>query len=398
MKEGLAAEHSGKLLGNTLEHLLNGGGVANKGRGHLEALGGDVADGRLDVIGDPLDEVRAVLVLHVEHLLIDLLGGHASTEEARGGEVASVAGVSGAHHVLGIELLLGELGNGEGAVLLGATGREGRKADHEEVKTGEGHQVDSELPKIRVELSGEAEAARGSGHGRRHEVVEVAVRGRGELQGAEADIVEGLVIEDHNLIGVLDELVHGERRVVGLDDSVGHLGGGHDGEGEHDAVGVLLADLGDEKSSHTRASATSEGVGDLEALKAVAGLSFLADDVEDGVDELRALSVVALGPVVSGAGLAEDKVIGAEELAEGSSADGVHGAGLEIHEDRAGHVAAAGSLVVVHVDALELKVGVAVVCAGRVNAVLIGDNLPELGTDLVTALASLDVNEFAHVC
>ena len=32
---------------------------------------------------------------------------------------------------------------------------------------------------------------------------------------------------------------------------------------------------------------------------------------------------------------------------------------------------------------------------GRVNTVLIGDNLPELGTDLVTALASLDVNELA---
>ena len=30
--------------------------------------------------------------------------------------------------------------------------------------------------------------------------------------------------------------------------------------------------------------------------------------------------------------------------------------------------------------------------------VLIGDDLPELGTDLVTALASLDVNDLAHLC
>ena len=29
---------------------------------------------------------------------------------------------------------------------------------------------------------------------------------------------------------------------------------------------------------------------------------------------------------------------------------------------------------------------------------LIGDDLPELGTDLVAALASLDVDDFAHVC
>ena len=36
--------------------------------------------------------------------------------------------------------------------------------------------------------------------------------------------------------------------------------------------------------------------------------------------------------------------------------------------------------------------------AGRVDAVLVGDDLPELGTDLVTALAALDVYELTHVC
>eukprot|EP00966_Prymnesium_polylepis_P201561 4670392-Prymnesium_polylepis.1 len=39
-------------------------------------------------------------------------------------------------------------------------------------------------------------------------------------------------------------------------------------------------------------------------------------------------------------------------------------------------------LVVVDVDALELQIRVAVVRAGRVDPVLIGDNLPELGADL----------------
>ena len=36
--------------------------------------------------------------------------------------------------------------------------------------------------------------------------------------------------------------------------------------------------------------------------------------------------------------------------------------------------------------------------AGRVNAVLIGDDLPELGANLVTALATLDRNELTHIC
>ena len=53
-------------------------------------------------------------------------------------------------------------------------------------------------------------------------------------------------------------------------------------------------------------------------------------------------------------------------------------------------------LVVVHVDALELQIAVTVVGASGVDAVLVRDDFPELGADLVAALAGLDVNEFAH--
>ena len=52
---------------------LNSCGVSNEGRRHLESPGRDVADRSLDVVRDPLNEVRAVLVLDVQHLLIDFL-------------------------------------------------------------------------------------------------------------------------------------------------------------------------------------------------------------------------------------------------------------------------------------------------------------------------------------
>ena len=87
---------------------------------------------------------------------------------------------------------------------------------------------------------------------------------------------------------------------------------------------------------------------------------------------------MSLGPVVAGAGLAEDEVVGPEELAEGAGPHGVHGAGLQIDEDSAGHVLAAGGLIVVDVDALELELGGAMVGAGGVDAVLVGDDFPEL--------------------
>jgi len=138
-------------------------------------------------------------------------------------------------------------------------------------------------------------------------------------------------------------------------------------------------------------------VGDLESLEAVASFSFFSGNVEDGVNEFSSLSVVTLGPVVSGSGLTEDEVIRSEELTEGSSSDGVHGSWLKIHKDSSGDVSSTGGLIVVNVDSLELEIGVTVVRAGRVNAMLIGDDLPELSTDLVTALSSLYVNNFSHV-
>ena len=78
MKEGLAAEHGSELLGNALEHFLNSGGVADEGGSHLQALRGDIADRRLDIVRNPLDEVRGVLVLDVEKLLVHFLRGHAA--------------------------------------------------------------------------------------------------------------------------------------------------------------------------------------------------------------------------------------------------------------------------------------------------------------------------------
>ena len=61
-----------------------------------------------------------------------------------------MARVGGAHHVLRVELLLGELRKGERAVLLRAARRERREADHEEVETRERDHVDGELAEFYI--------------------------------------------------------------------------------------------------------------------------------------------------------------------------------------------------------------------------------------------------------
>ena len=64
--------------------------------------------------------------------------------------------------------------------------------------------------------------------------------GGGELEGVEADIIKGLVVEYHALISILNELVDGKGGVVRLNYNVEDLGGREDREVEHHMVRILL--------------------------------------------------------------------------------------------------------------------------------------------------------------
>ena len=72
-------------------------------------------------------------------------------------------------------------------------------------------------------LAREAEACSDTGHGCRDEVVEVTVGRSGQLQRAETDVVQSLVVNAVRFIRVLNKLMHGQCCIVRLHDRVRHL-------------------------------------------------------------------------------------------------------------------------------------------------------------------------------
>merc|ERR1711988_361815 len=124
--------------------------------------------------------------------------------------------ICGAHHIFGIEHLLGQLWYREGAVLLRATGCKRCEANHEEVQTWEWNEIHSELTKISVQLTREAQASCYTAHGCTDEVVQITVSWCGQLQGPETDVIQSLVVQQHALVCIFDQLVERKHGIVRL--------------------------------------------------------------------------------------------------------------------------------------------------------------------------------------
>jgi hypothetical protein len=140
------------------------------------------------------DEVVGVTGLNREHRVLngptrELL----SPEDCGASKVPSVTRVRRRHRVRRVEELLSEVRNGELRVRRVGDGGERSVGGGEEMQSRKWHHVDRQFPQIRVELTRETKAGGDARHDDRNELVGVTVTGRGELEGAEADVVEGFV-------------------------------------------------------------------------------------------------------------------------------------------------------------------------------------------------------------
>ncbi len=289
-----------------------------------------------------------------------------------------MAGIAGRHHVFGIKHLLRQLRNSKSPVLLTATSSQRGKAGHEEVKPGERHHVHSQLAKIGIKLARETEASSDPRHGERHQVVQVTIGGVVKLERTEANIIQSFIVNAIGFISVLHKLVNRESGIVGFNNSVGDLGRWHYRVSVHDPVRVFLPDLGDEESSHARAGSSAKRVGHLEALQTIGGFRLFANYIQNRINQLGSFGVMSFRPIVAGSRVAENVIVRPENLSIRTGPDRVHRTRFQIDENSPGHVHASAGLVVVDIDAFELKIGGAFIVSIGVDAVLVGDNLPEL--------------------
>ncbi|KYM86055.1 hypothetical protein ALC53_04248 [Atta colombica] len=85
---------------------LNSRRIANESRGHFQTPWGYITNGSFHVARYPLDEIAAVLVLDIEHLLIYLLHRHSATKYCGHCQISTVSRVARGHHVFRVKHLL----------------------------------------------------------------------------------------------------------------------------------------------------------------------------------------------------------------------------------------------------------------------------------------------------
>lgn len=108
---------------------------------------------------------------------------------------------------MGGEELGGKVFDGGAAVVFDTFVGEGAVADHEEMETWEGDEVDAEFAEIGVEHAWETEGTGYAGHDPGDKLVEIGGGGFFNLHGVGANREEGFVVNGENGIAVFNELM-----------------------------------------------------------------------------------------------------------------------------------------------------------------------------------------------
>merc|ERR1711935_1301771 len=215
MDEGTLGVHEIELVVNAGEDLGNGGRVGDHADGAHnlgEVTAGDdgrglVVDSALEASGAPVDELDGALGLDCGDGSVDVLGDDVTAVHQAAGHVLAVARVALGHHGGGLEGRVGHLSNGQLLVVRLLRRDDGSVGRKHEVDARVGHQVGLELGDVHVQGTVETERRGEGGDDLSDQPVEVGVGRALNVEGATADVVHGLVIDEDGDVGVLEQRV-----------------------------------------------------------------------------------------------------------------------------------------------------------------------------------------------
>mmetsp|Transcript_47106 Transcript_47106/g.134062 ORF Transcript_47106/g.134062 Transcript_47106/m.134062 type:complete len:320 (-) Transcript_47106:199-1158(-) len=219
-------------------------------------------------------------------------------------------------------------------------GHQRSEATDEEVRILEGHQVGVHLPEIGIQRALKAEARGQAGHAECNYVVHLLPLGHRRAQRLLDNILQRCIVVEEALVGVLQHVLEGQGGVVRLQINIADARSRDQSEGLHDALAVpvkVVAQRLHQQPSEPRPRPSRDCVCELNALQAIASLSFLPDQVQHTVGQVRPLRVEGLGITIAGPLVVPDYVLGPVQMAEGSRGDGCQVLHVQIDQHTARH-------------------------------------------------------------
>mmetsp|Transcript_9845 Transcript_9845/g.30344 ORF Transcript_9845/g.30344 Transcript_9845/m.30344 type:complete len:289 (-) Transcript_9845:97-963(-) len=265
-----------------------------------------------------------------------------------------------------------------------------------------GHQVHLELVDIDVERTVEAQRGGQRADHLGDQTVEVGVVRALNVETATADIIDGLIVQHERDVGVLEQRMGGQGAVVRLHHRGADLRARIHAKVELALLGVVHREALEHQRAKARTGAAAHRVEHQEALQTFALIGQLADLVQSLVDQRLANGVMTTGKVVGSILFAADQLLRVEELAVLTGTHLIDHGRLQIDVERTRHVLATTGLTEEGTKRL-FTAGLGLAASVHINessvrldAVLKAIKFPAAVSELDTALAKMDGDDFTH--
>lgn len=213
-----------------------------------------------------------------------------------------------------------------------------RVSRHEKVTAGRGNETGQQTNEIVVHVSGIAQGGGGSRHDGGNQIIEVIDGGIVQAEPFRGDAIERGIVEHNDSVRRFGETFHCQNRIVRLHHNIGLIGlSRKDRVSLNEFLGKVVVQFLEQIASHSRSSATRNGMRQDKSLERIGIVRFAINHIEDSLVVFGSLSKAG-GPIVASAAsvLRHKNVFGVEKprlrIVSVASGEFVHDARFQINQ------------------------------------------------------------------